>query len=159
MEYIQRSANISRINAVKDLMEKHNRLIIFYNFDYERFMLRHFLKETGVSLAEWSGHKHEPIPDEEKWVYIVQYIAGAEGWNCTDTNAIVFYSQNYSYKIMTQAAGRIDRINTKFSDLYFYHLESDSSIDKAIKRALNNKKNFNEKSFAGFSVSREKHGV
>lgn len=153
------NSDISRINAIKELMKKHNKLIVFYNFDYERFMLRHFLKEKNVKLAEWSGHKHEPIPDDDKWIYIVQYTAGAEGWNCTDTNAIVFYSQNYSYKIMVQAAGRIDRINTPFSDLYFYHLESDSSIDKAIKRALNNKKNFNERSFAGFGDSREKQGV
>ena len=47
-------------------------------------------------------------------------MSGAEGWNCIETNAIVFFSQNYSFRIMTQAAGRIDRLDTKFVDLYFY---------------------------------------
>lgn len=138
----------SRIDAVLEIMKKHDKVIIFYNFNYERHMLRHFLKMTKIRLAEWSGHKHETIPDTDKWVYIVQYTAGAEGWNCTDTNAIIFFSQNYSYKIMTQAAGRIDRINTPYSELYYYHLESDSGIDRAIKQALNKKRSFNEKSFA-----------
>lgn len=137
----------SRIDAMKNIMSKHDKVIVFYNFDYERYLIRHYVKQWKVRIAEWSGHKHEQIPKTEKWVYLVQYTAGAEGWNCTDTNAIIFFSQNYSYKIMTQAAGRIDRINTGFHDLYYYHLESSAPIDKAIKRALRSKKTFNEKSF------------
>lgn len=132
---------------MKNIMSKHDKVIVFYNFDYERYLIRHYVKQWKVRIAEWSGHKHEQIPKTEKWVYLVQYTAGAEGWNCTDTNAIIFFSQNYSYKIMTQAAGRIDRINTGFHDLYYYHLESSAPIDKAIKRALRSKKTFNEKSF------------
>lgn len=94
-------------------------------------------------IAEWNGHKHQPIPDTDKWVYLVQYNAGAEGWNCVNTNTMIFYSQNYSYKVMVQAAGRIDRVNTLFRDLYYYHLKSRSGIDLAISRALKNKKKFN----------------
>ena len=137
----------SRIDAMKNIMSKHDKVIVFYNFDYERYLIRYHVKQWKIRIAEWSGHKHEQIPKTEKWVYLVQYTAGAEGWNCTDTNAIIFFSQNYSYKVMTQAAGRIDRINTGFHDLYYYHLESSAPIDKAIKRALRNKKTFNEKSF------------
>lgn len=144
----------SRMDAVKEILGRHDRVIIFYNFDYERFLIRHHVKEWKVRLAEWSGHRHDPLPNTKKWVYLVQYTAGAEGWNCTQTNAIIFYSQNYSYKIMTQAAGRIDRVNTKYNDLYFYHLESDSEIDRSIKRALKNKKSFNEKSFIQSQTSR-----
>lgn len=137
----------SRQVAVLELFEKHPKMIIFYNFDYELDILRELFDMDGVEAAEWNGHKHQPVPDGESWVYLVQYNAGAEGWNCVKTDTIVFYSQNYSYKIMQQAAGRIDRLNTPFAHLYFYHLKSRSGIDLAISRALNNKKDFNERKY------------
>lgn len=137
-----------RVEACEKLIKKHPRTIIFYNFDYELDLLRELTKKVGITCAEWNGHKHEPVPEGEKWVYLVQYTAGAEAWNCTKTNVIIFYSQNYSYKTTTQAAGRIDRMNTSYVDLYYYYLYSSSSIDIAIKKALSNKRNFNERMFA-----------
>lgn len=134
----------SRQVALLELFEKHPKMIVFYNFDYELDILRGLFEGTGVKVAEWNGHNHQPIPNGKSWVYLVQYNAGAEGWNCIKTDTIVFYSQNYSYKIMQQAAGRIDRLNTPFKDLYYYHLKSRSGIDLAISRALKDKKNFNE---------------
>jgi len=135
----------SRLGAVMKLMEKHPRLIIFYNFDHELQALRTLSTSTGWPMAEWNGHKHQEIPETEKWLYLVQYTAGAEGWNCITTNAIVFYSLNYSWKINEQAKGRIDRMNTPYVDLYYYILRSSSLIDQAITRSLKLKKNFNEK--------------
>lgn len=137
-----------RAVKVKELYEKHKKVIIFYNFDYELEVLRNLSGWLDGEVAEWNGHKHEPVPQTDKWLYFVQYNAGAEGWNCTDTDTIIFYSLNYSYKTMTQAAGRIDRINTPYSVLNYYYLKSDSSIDKAIQKALDNKKNFQESIFA-----------
>lgn len=137
----------SRMVAVMELFEKHPRVIIFYNFDYELALLKAACYGENVEVAEWNGHKHQPIPDSESWVYLVQYTAGAEGWNCITTDTIIFFSQNYSYKIMTQASGRIDRLNTPFRELYYYHLKSRSGIDLAIAKALNNKKKFNETGF------------
>ena len=139
----------SRQVALLELFEDHPKMIIFYNFDYELDILRSIFNEIdGVQVAEWNGHKHQPIPDgATSWVYLVQYTAGNEGWNCIATDTIVFYSQNYSYKVMTQAAGRIDRLNTPYRDLYYYHLKSRSGIDLAISKALSQKKNFNEGRF------------
>lgn len=134
----------SRLVATMELFEKHPRMIIFYNFDYELELLKSQYYGEDVEVAEWNGHKHQPIPECDSWVYLVQYTAGAEGWNCIKTDTIVFYSQNYSYKIMEQAAGRIDRLNTGYKDLYYYHLKSRASIDLAINRALVSKKKFNE---------------
>lgn len=137
----------SRQVAILELYEKHPKMIIFYNFDYELDILKQLFTSAGVEVAEWNGHKHQPVPNGKRWVYLVQYTAGAEGWNCITTDTIVFYSQNYSYKVMQQAAGRIDRLNTPFKDLYYYHLKTRSGIDLAISRALNQKKKFNESGF------------
>ena len=134
----------SRQIAVMELAEKHPKMIIFYNFDYELDILKGIYYGEKVQIAEWNGHKHQPIPDSKSWVYLVQYTAGAEGWNCIKTDTIVFYSQNYSYKVMAQSAGRIDRLNTPYTDLYYYHLKSRSGIDLAISKALSQKKKFNE---------------
>lgn len=134
----------SRQIALLEIFEKHPRMIIFYNFDYELELLKTLGYGEGVDIAEWNGHKHQPIPEGDSWVYLVQYTAGCEGWNCIKTDTIVFYSQNYSYKVMTQAAGRTDRLNTPYTDLYYYHLKTRSGIDLAISRSLKNKKNFNE---------------
>lgn len=140
----------SRQIALLELFEKHPRMIVFYNFDYELDILKGLYYGDDVDIAEWNGHRHQPIPDGSKWVYLVQYTAGAEGWNCIRTDTIVFYSQNYSYKIMQQSAGRIDRLNTPYTDLYYYHLKSRSGIDLAISRALKEKKQFNENKFVGW---------
>lgn len=134
----------SRQVALLELLEDHPKAIVFYNFDYEREILLNLGYAEGTKIAEWSGHAHQPIPTGSKWVYLTQYTSGCEGWNCITTDTIIFYSQNYSYKVMTQAAGRVDRLNTKFIDLYYYHLKSRSSIDIAISRALKEKKQFNE---------------
>lgn len=141
----------SRQLAVLELLEKHPRCIIFYNFDYELEILRNLAKNfyPRLEIAEWNGHKHQPIPDGKRWVYLVNYIAGAEGWNCITTDTIIFYSQNYSYKVLVQASGRIDRMNTRYTDLYYYHLKSKSNIDLAINRAIKEKKKFNETRFYG----------
>ena len=139
----------SRSKELLKIFKKHPKMIIFYNFDYELEILKNLDYGKGVKISEWNGHKHEPTPTTKSWVYLVQYTAGAEGWNCITTDTIVFYSQNYSYKIMLQSAGRIDRLNTPFTDLYYYHLKTRSGIDVAISKALRNKKKFNEKDFAG----------
>jgi hypothetical protein len=138
----------SRLKEVWELLDKHDRLIIFYNFDYELALLRTLKEsETDRHYAEWNGHQHDEIPTSRKWVYIVQYIAGAEGWNCTTTNAVCFYSLPYSYKLWEQGHGRVDRINTSFIDLYYYVLRSRAPIDWAIWRSLMSKKSFQTKHF------------
>jgi 5'(3')-deoxyribonucleotidase len=136
-----------RIEVVKKLILEHSKVIIFYNFNYELDILREVGAQMNIPIAECNGHKHENIPSTEKWIYLVQYNSGAEGWECIETDAIIFYSQNYSYKMMIQAAGRIDRLNTPFSDLYYYHLKSSSPIDAAISRVLESKQDFNEEKF------------
>lgn len=142
------NSDVSRQVALLEIFEKHPRMIIFYNFDYELDILKDLGYGGDVEVAEWNGHKHQPIPDSGSWVYLVQYNAGCEGWNCIKTDTIVFYSQNYSYKVMVQAAGRTDRLNTPYTDLYYYHLKSRSGIDLAISKSLNDKKSFNETKFA-----------
>lgn len=144
----------SRQVALLELFEKHPKMIVFYMFDYELDILKGLYYGKNVRIAEWNGHKHQPIPESNSWVYLVQYTAGAEGWNCIKTDTIVFYSQNYSYKVMQQAAGRTDRVNTSYTDLYYYHLKSRSGIDLAISRALKEKKSFNETRYVNRSTSR-----
>lgn len=139
----------SRQVVLLELFENHPKMIIFYNFNYELDILKEVFGNVACEVAEWNGHLHQPTPNGNSWVYLVQYTAGAEGWNCITTDTIVFFSQNYSYKVMQQAAGRIDRLNTRFIDLYYYHLKSRSGIDLAISRALSQKRNFNEGKYAG----------
>lgn len=137
----------SRLRACSELLEKHQRAIIFYNFNYELLELTRLCDELGIERAEWNGEKHNGLPTSDRWVYLVQYAAGAEGWNCTTTDTMIFFSQNYSYRMTAQAAGRIDRLNTPYVDLYYYHLKSYAPIDLAIAKALKNKKKFNERAY------------
>ena len=137
----------SRLNMVYDIALEKNRVIIFYNFDYELELLHQLFDESVFTVAEWNGHKHQPVPETTHWVYFVQYTAGSEAWNCITTDTIIFFSQNYSYKVMKQASGRINRLNTPYKDLYYYHLKSRSGIDVAISKALKSKKKFNETRF------------
>lgn len=138
-----------RLMAVGEILDQHPRIIIFYNFDYELTMLRDLAKRKDVESREWNGQRHENVPTGDRWLYFVQYMAGAEGWNCTTTDTMIFYSQNYSYRLTAQAEGRIDRLNTKYKDLYYYHIRCNAPIDIAILRALREKRNFNEKAFLG----------
>lgn len=137
----------SRFEAVLELLKRHPRLIIFYNFDYELDILRRLNDVLDIPVAEYNGHLHEPLPQGESWIYLVQYISAGEAWNCIETNAIVLYSRNYSYKQTIQAMGRIDRQNTPYRELYYYFLTSNSEIDRAIEKSYNSKKNFNEVKF------------
>lgn len=135
----------TRIRAMLDILEEHKKVIIFYNFTYELEAIREALDEHGIPYSEWNGERHEAILDGSEWAYLVQYTAGAEGWNCITTNTMIFFSQSYSYKATVQAAGRIDRLNTPYTGLIYYHFVSAAPIDLAIQKALKKKKNFNEK--------------
>lgn len=140
----------SRQTALLDIVADNERTIVFYSYDYELDILRNlgYMNDgDAVEVAEWNGHKHQPIPNKKKWVYLVQYTSGCEGWNCIATNTMVFYSQQYSYKVLNQACGRIDRLNTKYVDLYYYHLKSTAPIDLAISKAISEKKTFNENKY------------
>ena len=141
------NADPERIERLEEIIKAHKKVIIFYNFNYERDMMLELFDKMKISFGELNGYHHDMIPDDECWTYIVQYNSGSEGWNCVDTNVIVFYSLSYSYRMMHQAAGRIDRRNTPYKDLYYYYFQSDSSIDKAILKSLAKKKDFNEKKY------------
>ena len=136
-----------RLLTVSELIDMHPKVIIFFNFTYEADMLTKLCESKDIAVSKWDGYKHEPIPKADKWVYLVQYAAGDSGWNCTETDTIIFYSQNYSYKSTVQAAGRINRLNTPFNELYYYHVRSTAPIDLAIHRALKQKKKFNESAY------------
>lgn len=142
------NSDLSRAEKVKDILKEKHRAIIFYNFTYELDILKSIDFGKDTKIAEWNGQRHEEVPEGERWVYLVQYAAGAEGWNCITTDTIIFYSLNYSYKMTHQAAGRINRLNTPYKELYYYHIYSKAPIDMAINRALKAKKKFNEAGFA-----------
>jgi len=146
MRKVVNSDSTRFINLLR-LIQKHNKIIVFYNFNYELDILRQIKNDPDIVFAEYNGHKHESLPAGPTWVYAVQYTSGSEGWNCIETNTIVFYSQNYSYRTMLQASGRIDRLNTSFAKLYYYTLKSDSLIDVSINKALKKKEDFNEETF------------
>ena len=133
----------SRQVALMEILEDHPKAIIFYNFNYELDILLKLAEGMDIEVGQWNGHHHQPVPTGDRWLYLVQYTAGSEGWNSVATDTIIFYSQNYSYKVMTQAAGRIDRLNTPYQDLYYYHLKTRSGIDLAISKALKDKRDFN----------------
>lgn len=136
----------SRLNALLELMDEHPKIIVFYNFDYELEILREL--RDPIEVAEWNGHRKQPIPKGDKWLYLVQYVSGAESWNCIETDAVVFYSLTYSWKNFEQAQGRIDRLDTPFSELFYYVFLSNSIIDRAVRKSLDNKKLFNERKWA-----------
>jgi len=152
------NTDVSRMVKVLELVDKHPKTIIFYNLIAELEMLKEnlsCLEDQGYQIAECNGQRHDPIPEGDKWVYLVQYSSGAEGWNCITTDTIIFFSPNYSYRIMEQAAGRIDRMNTKYVDLWYYHLKTRSHIDLSIEKALSEKKKFNETKFISNDIFKQ----
>lgn len=150
MRLLRKSANThpSRIAAVKKICEDHPRVIIFYTHTYELEQLRCLMTELDIPMAEWNGQNHQDVPQGDRWLYLVQYQAGSEGWNCITTDTIIFYSVPYSYRMWHQAKGRIDRMNTPFTVMHYYTLCSRAIIDQAIWKALHRKKNFHASSFA-----------
>jgi len=167
-------SDATRLTAVRSLIQEHPKLIVFYNYDFELEILRK-LGETGapsqktepsssstsnakgtgansVAMAEWNGHKHEEIPKTDSWVYLVQYVAGAEAWETTETDAMVFYSLPHSYKNWHQSFGRIDRITTKFKDLHYYTLFAGTYYERSIRNSLRAKRSFNESAFSKVTV-------
>lgn len=146
----------SRCVCVMNILKNHPKAIIFYNYDYELEQLKACFDENGYSYSEWNGHRHQEIPRRSEWAYLVQYNAGAEGWNCIETDTVIFFSQTYSFKTLEQSCGRIDRLNTPYTDLFYFHIFSDAPIDLAIKKCLKGKKTFNEKAFVEKCDSREK---
>lgn len=136
----------SRMEALLELHKMHPRLIVFYNWNYELEILRELYQTHNV--FEYNGHRKHMLGEFEhldEWIYLVQYTAGAEAWNCISTDAMVMWSLNYSFKIFEQVQGRIDRMNTPFERLYYYVFVSNSWIDQQIKKALVKKETFNEK--------------
>ena len=146
----------SRLIAVNEILKSKQKVIIFYNFDYELDSIKEFFKDK-VFIAEWNGHKHEKLPTKKSWIYLVQYSSGAEGWNCIETDTIIFFSQTYSYKTLTQSKGRIDRLNSPYKDLYYYHLKSRSSIDIGIAKRLAEKRDFNATSELKHMFAKKTH--
>lgn len=138
-----------RVFKMLTIFDDHPKAIIFYSFNYELDIIENALRNAGINYTQWNGRKHEQVPTGDKWAYLVQYNAGAEGWECTTTDTIIFFSQQYSYRIFIQSAGRIDRRNTPFTMLYYYVLFSRSSIDLKIREAINNKEDFNERTICG----------
>lgn len=153
------NSDLSRIEKVREILLSNPRCIIFYNFTYELRLLEELCNELRIKYAEYNGERHQEIPKTKRWVYLVQYVAGAEAWNCTLTDTMIFYSQTYSYRTLEQAKGRIDRMNTFYVDLYYYHIRSMSSIDLAIYHKLKDKKIFNERAFLAENHSRRIHGL
>ena len=143
------NSDASRLAAIQPIYERHSRVIIFYNFDYELELLREWCTSNDIVYSEWNGHKHEEIPNTLFWVYLCQYTSAQEAWNCIETDCTIFYSQTYSYKALVQASGRIDRMNTQYKNLYYYHLVSLGSLDEAIQKSLYKKENFNESAWLG----------
>lgn len=142
------NSDSSRIEKTKQLIQSAKCSIVFYNFTYELNILRSICEQLSVSYSEWNGEKHEELPIGTEWAYLVQYSAGSEGWNCVTCDTVIFYSQSYSYRQTEQASGRIDRMDSPFKDLFYYYLISSAPIDLAIRRALNEKRNFNESTYA-----------
>ena len=143
------SDNDWRSEQAKRILSSNERVIVFYNYNYELDRILAVAESLGLPTAQWNGHRHDAIPAEPRWVYICQYTSAAEGWNCTSTDTVLFWSLNYSWRVTEQCEGRIDRLNTPYSRLKYYFLESDSSIDKAVRRSLSSKKVFNERAFVG----------
>lgn len=136
----------SRLETIKRILQYHPKLVVFYRNNFELEILRTL--GENYTIAEMNGHKKDPLPDTDSWVYLVQYTSGAEGWNCTQTNAMVFYSLIGSYRTFEQAQGRIDRMNSPVKDLYYYVLVADSKIDRSLRDHLERKELFNERIWA-----------
>jgi superfamily II DNA or RNA helicase len=148
------NSDSSRMDILTQVIEYHKKVIVFYNFDTELYALRQYCEDNDILYKEWNGHHHQMLPESDVWVYLVQYNAGSEGWNCVETDTVLFWSLNYSYKTLEQSCGRIDRLNTPFQDLYYYHLYSPSQIDKSIKAAIDKKETFSE---SAFLAAQQKH--
>lgn len=131
-----------KMNWVVEKVEGLENALIFANTIDAIEELSAKLKAAGIDHGVYYGKKKDKFDDHD--VMIVQYQSGGTGLNLQKFNTTIFLSPCYSFIDYTQAIGRTYR-NGQEKRCTFYHLRAEGTIDNAIYKALEEKRDFDDK--------------
>ena len=141
--------NKHKLEAVNDLIASTNdRLIIFYNFNQEYSALRKICEAHNRPISTVNGMVKDlsAFESESDAIALIQYQAGAMGLNLQIANKIIYFSLPERSELFEQSKKRIHRLGQETS-CFYYLLMAKDSVDEAIYKALEQKRDFTDELF------------
>lgn len=137
----------AKLAAVKDLIEStEERLIIFYNFNAERDLLRGICGDRPVSEVSGSRKDLDAYESNSDSVTLIQYQAGAYGLNLQKCRRIIYFTLPESSELFEQSKKRIHRIGQDRTCFYYYPICA-GSIETRIMATLKKRKDYTDALF------------
>jgi superfamily II DNA or RNA helicase len=142
-----------KVDKIVEFSEEFPRMIVFAKYTNQISQIAGALREKGRKVFILDGKTKDKgsILEEAKsckeYVFIAQAQVSA-GWELPECPVMVFASRTYSWVDYDQGIGRIQRANNIKKNLYI-HLVVKGGTDEAVHECLENKKDFNERIYAG----------
>lgn len=141
--------NPNKYEVLKDLISStEDRLLIFYNFDYELKEIKKICNKLDKPVSVVNGKIKDlrNYENKDNTVTILQYQAGAMGLNLQLSNKIIYFSLPLSSELFEQSKKRTHRMGQKKTCMYYY-LITENTIEEKIFEVLSMRKDYTNKLF------------
>lgn len=138
-----------KLKALKDLIEStQDRLVVFYNFNEELFLMKQLAADLDRPISEVNGHDKDLTAYEEQSnsITLIQYQAGAMGLNLQKANKIIYFTLPLSSELFEQSKKRIHRIGQN-EHCFYYVMTCRNSVEEQIRQTLEMRKDYTDELF------------
>lgn len=138
-----------KLTRILSYAEEFERLIIWAKFTNQIDLYERELTKHGYTVYRLDGQTanrdalFSVLKNSKKAILIAQAQIAA-GWEWKECPAMIFASRTYSIADYEQAQGRIQRVDNIKKNIYINLIVKDS-VDEAVHRSLENKKDFSER--------------